>query len=262
VTLSFDEALEGLTLPLRLTTEAPCGVCSGTGARHGTTPRMCPTCGGAGQVNRNAGGFALPETCRTCRGRGLVVDDPCPACSGSGHAPSTRTVQARIPAGVRNGSKIRLRGKGAPGEHGGEAGDLLVGVKVSPHPVFGRDGDNLTVTVPISFDEAALGADISVPVPDGGPVKLRLAEGTQSGRVMRVRGRGVRRKDGTRGDLLVTVEVAVPQRLSQEAKDALTAYAAATAGTDPRADLTARATAAASRRKAAHETGPTAGDTS
>jgi molecular chaperone DnaJ len=262
VTLSFDEALEGITLPLRLTTEAPCGVCSGTGARHGTTPRMCPTCGGAGQVNRNAGGFALPETCRTCRGRGLVVDDPCPACSGSGHAPSTRTVQARIPAGVRNGSKIRLRGKGAPGEHGGEAGDLLVAVKVSPHPVFGRDGDNLTVTVPISFDEAALGADISVPVPDGGPVKLRLAEGTSSGRVMRVRGRGVRRKDGTRGDLLVTVEVAVPQRLSKEAKDALSAYAAATADSDPRADLTARAKAAASHRTAAHHTGPNAGESS
>jgi len=260
VTLSFDEALEGITLPLRLTTEAPCGVCSGTGARHGTTPRVCPACGGAGQVNRNAGGFALPETCRNCRGRGLVVDDPCPACSGSGHAPSTRTVQARIPAGVRNGSKIRLRGKGAPGEHGGEAGDLLVAVKVSPHPVFGRDGDNLSVTVPISFDEAALGADISIPVPDGGPVKLRLAEGTSSGRVMRVRGRGVRRKDGTRGDLLVTVEVAVPQRLSKDAKDALTAYAAATADTDPRADLTARATAAAAHRHPTHHTGPTAGE--
>ena len=261
VTLSFDEALEGITLPLRLTTEEPCGVCSGTGARHGTTPRVCPACAGAGQVNRNAGGFAFPETCRQCRGRGLVVDDPCPACSGSGHAPSTRTVQARIPAGVRNGSKIRLRGKGAPGEFGGEAGDLLVAVKVTPHPVFGRDGDNLTVHVPITFDEAALGADISVPVPDGGPVKLRLAEGTQSGRVMRVRGRGVRRKDGTRGDLLVTVEVVVPQRLSKEQREALSAYAAASSGQDPRADLVARAADAAARKHSAH-TGPKAGETS
>jgi molecular chaperone DnaJ len=258
VTLSFDEALEGITLPLRLTTEAPCGVCSGTGARNGTTPRVCPTCGGAGQVNRNAGGFALPETCRACHGRGLVVDDPCPTCHGSGHAPSTRTVQARIPAGVRNGAKIRLRGKGAPGEHGGESGDLLVGVKVTPHPVFGRDGDNLTVTVPITFDEAALGADVAVPVPEGGPVKVRLPEGTQSGRVMRVRGRGVRRKDGTRGDLLVTVEVAVPQKLSKEAREALTAYAAATAGHDPRADLAARAAGA----QGARHTGAKAGDPS
>ncbi len=250
VTLSFDEALDGLTLPLRLTTEAPCAACSGTGARHGTTPRVCPTCSGAGQVNRNAGGFAFPEPCRACRGRGLVVDDPCPTCAGSGRAPSTRTVQARIPAGVRNGSRIRLRGKGAPGEFGGEPGDLLVSVVVTPHPVFGRDGDNLTITVPVTFTEAALGADIAVPLPKGGTVKLRLAEGTQSGRVMRVRGKGVRRKDGTHGDLLVTVEVAVPSRLSKEAREALSAYAEATAGQDPRADLVARARSA--HAKAAH----------
>ena len=125
VTLSFDEALEGLTLPLRLTTEAPCAACSGTGARNGTTPRVCPTCGGAGQVNRNAGGFAFPETCSACHGRGLVVDDPCPTCHGSGHAPSTRTVQARIPAGVQTAADQAPR-QGCPGEHGGEPGDLLV----------------------------------------------------------------------------------------------------------------------------------------
>ena len=256
VTLSFDEALDGLTLPLRLTTDAPCTACAGTGARHGTTPRVCPACSGAGQVNRNAGGFAFPEPCRACRGRGLVVDDPCPTCSGSGRAPSTRTVQARIPAGVRNGSRIRLRGKGAPGENGGEPGDLLVAVVVTPHPVFGRDGDNLTVTVPVTFAEAALGADIAVPLPKGGTVKLRLAEGTQSGRVMRVRGKGVRRKDGTHGDLLVTVEVAVPQRLSHEAREALAAYAAATGDHDPRADLVARAQSTRARGPAAtHEGG-------
>jgi molecular chaperone DnaJ len=242
VTLSFDEALGGLTLPLRLTSEAPCSVCSGTGAMAGTAPRLCPTCQGAGQVNRNAGGFAFPEPCSQCRGRGMVVDDPCLTCHGSGHAPSTRTVQARIPAGVKNGQRIRLRGKGAPGEYGGEAGDLLVVVTVTPHPVFGRDGDNLTVDVPVTFDEAALGADIAVPVPTGGTVKVRLAEGTQNGRVLRVRGKGVRRKDGTHGDLLVTVEIAVPQRLSLGARDALKAYAEATADQDPRADLMARAT--------------------
>ena len=241
VTLSFDEALNGLALPLRLTSEAPCAVCSGTGAKAGTAPRLCPTCQGAGQVNRNAGGFALPEPCRECRGRGMVVDDPCLTCHGSGHAPSTRTVQARIPAGVKNGQRIRLRGKGAPGENGGEAGDLLVVVTVTPHPVFGRDGDNLTVAVPVTFDEAALGADIAVPVPAGGTVKVRLAEGTHNGRVLRVRGKGVRRKDGTHGDLLVTVEIAVPQRLSSDARDALKAYAAATDGLDPRAELMARA---------------------
>lgn len=241
VTLSFDEALSGLTLPLRLTSEAPCASCSGTGAKAGTAPRLCPTCQGAGQINRNAGGFAFPETCHECRGRGMVVDDPCPTCHGSGHAPSTRTVQARIPAGVKNGQKIRLRGKGVGGENGGENGDLLVVVTVTPHPLFGRDGDNLTITVPVTFAEAALGGDVAVPVPTGGTVKVRLAEGTQSGRVLRVRGKGVRRKDGTHGDLLVTVEVAVPNRLSSEARDALKAYAEATKDHDPRADLMARA---------------------
>jgi len=241
VTLSFDEALTGLTLPLRLTSEAPCAVCAGTGAKAGTTPRLCPTCQGAGQVNRNAGGFAFPEPCRECRGRGMVVDDPCPTCHGSGHAPSTRTVQARVPAGVKNGQRIRLRGKGTPGENGGEAGDLLVVVTVTPHPVFGRSGDNLTIDVPVTFDEAALGADIAVPVPNGGTVKVRLAEGTQNGRVLRVRGKGVRRKDGTNGDLLVTVQIAVPARLSSDARDALKSYADATAGQDPRAELMDRA---------------------
>ena len=243
VTLSFDEALSGVTLPLRMTSDAPCTVCSGTGARAGTTPRVCPTCQGAGQINRNQGGFAFPETCRECRGRGLVVDDPCPTCSGSGRAPSTRTVQARIPAGVKSGQKIRLRGKGTSGENGGDPGDLLIVVTVTPHPVFGREGDNLTVTVPVTFAEAALGADIAVPVPGGGTVTVRLAEGTASGRVLRVRGKGVARKDGSRGDLLVTVEVAVPQKLSSQAREALSSYAEATADHDPRADLMVRARA-------------------
>ncbi len=241
VTLSFNEALEGLTLPLRLTSDAVCSLCQGTGARNGTTPRVCPTCQGVGQVNRNQGGFSIPETCRECHGRGLVVDDPCPQCHGSGHAPSTRTVQARIPAGVRNGQKIRLRGKGIAGENGGDAGDLLVAVHVSAHPVFARDGDNLTVTVPVTFAEATLGADISVPVPSGGTVTVRLAEGTQNGRQLRVRGKGVRRKDGTVGDLLVTVDVAVPQKLTVKQKDALSAYAEASKDHDPRADLLSRA---------------------
>ena len=241
VTLGFDEALSGVTLPLRLTSDAPCAACAGSGARHGTTPRVCPTCQGVGQVNRNQGGFAFPEPCRECRGRGLVVDDPCPTCSGSGRAPSTRTVQARIPAGVKSGQKIRLRGKGTSGENGGEPGDLLIVVTVTPHPVFGRDGENLTVTVPVTFGEAALGADIAVPVPGGGTVKVRLAEGTASGRVLRVRGKGVTRKDGTKGDLLVTVEVAVPHKLSSQARDALSAFADATSDHDPRAELMSRA---------------------
>jgi molecular chaperone DnaJ len=244
VTLSFDEALAGVTLPLRLSGEGACGSCSGTGARSGTTPRVCPACAGTGQVSRNAGGFAFAEPCRQCAGRGLVVDDPCPDCSGSGRARSSRTVQARIPAGVKDGARIRLKGKGSPGENGGQHGDLFITVHVAAHPVFGRKGDNLTVEVPISIDEAALGGEMKVPVPDGTPVTLKIPAGTQTGRTFRVRGRGVARKDGSRGDLLVTVAVAVPLNLSKAAREALEAYQHATADHDPRADLHARAGAA------------------
>ena len=149
-------------------------------------------------------------------------------------------MNTRIPAGVSDGQKIRLKGKGAPGERGGPAGDLFVTVHVRPHPVFGRRGEHLTITVPVTFAEAALGGEVKVPTLNGAPVTLRLAPGTANGRTMRVRGRGAARKDGTRGDLLVTVNVVVPDKLSPEAKAALEAFAAATPG-DPRADLIAAA---------------------
>jgi molecular chaperone DnaJ len=237
VTLGFTEATDGVTVPLRLTSDAPCPVCHGTGAKAGTTPRVCPTCEGTGQTSRNAGGFAFAEPCRTCRGRGLVVDDPCPTCQGSGRGRSTRTIQARIPAGVRDGQRIRLKGKGAPGERGGPNGDLYVVVKVTPHPLFGRSEDNLTITVPVTFPEAALGAEVKVPTLGGPPVTLKIPAGTSNGRTFRVRGKGVGRRDGTRGDLLVTVEVTVPQRLDADATAALEAFRTATAGENPRAGL-------------------------
>ncbi|TAK70250.1 MAG: molecular chaperone DnaJ [Actinomycetota bacterium] len=244
VTLGFTEAIEGATVQLGLASEGPCPTCAGTGARDGSAPRVCPSCSGTGLTSRNAGGFAFSEPCQQCRGRGLVVDDPCPTCHGSGRGRSTRTVSARIPAGVRDGQRIRLKGKGVPGERGGPAGDLVVAVHVRPHPVFGRDGDNLTVTVPVTFTEAALGAKVAVPVLGGSPVTLRLSPGTANGRVLRVRGKGAPRKDGTRADLLVTVEIAVPQNLTGAAREALTAYAEATADHDPRAELLAAAVAA------------------
>ena len=146
-------------------------------------------------------------------------------------------MQVRIPAGVRDGQRIRLRGKGAPGERGGPAGDLYVTVHVQPHPVFGRFGDNLTLTVPVTFDEAALGAEVKVPTLGGAPVTVRVPPGTPNGRTFRVRGRGVRRRDGTRGDLLVTVEVVVPQQLSDSAREALRSYRDAVGAGDPRAAL-------------------------
>jgi molecular chaperone DnaJ len=241
ITLSFDDALNGVTVPLRLASEAACDSCHGTGARAGTVPRVCPTCEGTGQTTRNAGGFAFAEPCGACAGRGLIVDDPCPTCHGSGRGLSTRTVQARIPAGVKDGARIRLKGKGAPGERGGQNGDLYVVVHVTSHPVFGRKGDNLTVTVPITFTEATLGGQVAVPTPGGGTVTLKIPAGTANGRTFRVRGKGVARKDGTKGDLLASVEVKVPSDLSDEAREALQKYAEATADEDPRADLLAAA---------------------
>jgi molecular chaperone DnaJ len=240
-TLSFSDSLDGSTVSLRLAGEGPCPTCKGTGAKAGTVPRVCPNCEGTGQESRNLGSFAFSEPCRECRGRGLVVDDPCPVCSGSGRAMSTRTIQARIPAGVADGQRIKLKGKGAPGERGGPAGDLYVRVHVTPHPVFGRSGHNLTVTVPVTFPEATLGAEVKVPAHRGAPVSVRIPAGTPNGRTFRVRGKGVRRPDGTNGDLLVTVAVQVPQHLNGQARKALEDFREATAGQDPREDLLQRA---------------------
>ncbi|MEU2877989.1 MULTISPECIES: molecular chaperone DnaJ [unclassified Streptomyces] len=237
VTLSFTEAIEGATVPLRMSSQQPCKACSGTGDKNGT-PRVCPTCVGTGQVARGSGGgFSLTDPCPDCKGRGLIAEHPCEVCKGSGRAKSSRTMQVRIPAGVSDGQRIRLRGKGAPGERGGPAGDLYVVVHVGEHPVFGRKGDNLTVTVPVTFDEAALGGEVRVPTLGGPPVTLKLPAGTPNGRTMRARGKGAVRKDGSRGDLLVTVEVSVPKDVSGKARDALEAYREATAGEDPRAEL-------------------------
>ena len=240
-TLSFSDALNGTTVALPLTGEGPCPACRGTGAKAGTTPRVCPTCQGTGQSSRNLGTFAFSEPCRTCRGRGLVVDDPCQACNGSGRAMSTRTIQARIPAGVADGQRIKLKGKGATGERGGPAGDLYVRVHVRPHPVFGRSAANLTVTVPVTVPEAALGAEIKVPSHRGAPVTVRIPPGTPNGRTFRVRGKGARAKDGTFGDLLVTVEVIVPRDVTSKGRKALEELREATAGEDPREELLQRA---------------------
>ena len=237
-TIGFAEAIEGTTLPLRLSSDAPCSNCQGTGGSPGTRPHICPTCEGSGMVASSVGGaFLMNETCPECHGRQLVYDEPCPVCHGSGHGVSNRTIQARIPAGVKDGQKIRLKGKGAAGEQGGSAGDLFVVVKVRPHRLFRRKGDNLTLDVPVRFDEAALGAEITVPTLTGAPVKVRIPAGTPHGRAFRVRGRGVPRRDGTRGDLLVTAVVDVPATLSAGQREAAEAYRRASDGDDPRAAL-------------------------
>jgi molecular chaperone DnaJ len=237
VTLSFTDAVNGVTVPIQIAGTGSCPTCKGSGAKPGTGSRVCPRCTGTGMSSRNAGGFAFAEPCRECRGRGIVVDDPCPTCAGSGQALRTRTLRARIPAGVADGQLIRLKGKGQPGERGGPAGDVVVHVHVQPHPVFGRKGDNLTLTLPVTFPEAVLGTTVRVPTLDGSAVTVKIPPGTTSGRTLRVRGKGVPRRDGTRGDLLVKVEVAVPQNLTDQARDALNSYAEAQPD-DPRPHLT------------------------
>jgi molecular chaperone DnaJ len=233
--LAFEDAVHGLTTTVHLTSEAACSTCHGTGARPGTTPRTCPMCEGRGVIDDNQGFFSFSSPCPECAGRGYTIDEPCPTCRGTGIEHRPREVKVRIPAGVGDGQRIRLRGRGGPGRNGGPAGDLYVTVRVKPHPLFGRRGNDLTITVPITFPEAALGADVAVPTLDGGSVKVRIPAGTRSGRTFRVRGKGVaaRRKSG---DMLVTVEVAVPQKLSAEERRAVEALAAAN-GASPRAHL-------------------------
>lgn len=237
-TLGFADALEGVTVSLRLASDAACGTCGGSGGKPGSKPRVCPQCEGAGFVTASVGGaFSMNETCPTCRGGQLIYDEACPACHGSGRSSQARTVQARIPAGVKDGQRIRLRGKGGPGEGGGPAGDLFVSVKVTEHRLFGRKGDHLTLEVPVSFDEAALGADVKIPTMGGAPVTLKVPAGTPNGRTFRVRGKGARRADGSRGDLLATIEVQVPAVLDARATAAVEAYREATANRPMRAKL-------------------------
>jgi molecular chaperone DnaJ len=233
--LSFEDAANGVTTTVHLTSEAPCGTCHGSGAKPGTAPRNCPRCNGRGVLDDNQGLFSFSQPCDLCGGRGRVVEDPCPTCGGRGIEHRPRRVKVRIPAGVRDDQTIRLKGRGGPGRNGGPAGDLFVRVRVSDHPLFGRSGENLTITVPITFPEAALGADVTVPTLDGSNVTVRIPPGTSSGRTFRVRGRGVTTPSKT-GDLLVTVEVAVPKTLSAAQKKAVEALASAI-GESPRQHL-------------------------
>ncbi len=232
LTLDFEDAVHGITTTLYLTSDARCSTCSGSGAKPGTQPQPCGVCGGRGVVDDNQGLFSFSTPCRNCQGRGTVIPDPCPTCQGSGVERRPREVKARIPAGVSDGQTIRLAGRGAPGRNGGPAGDLLVEVSVKPHPRFGRAGRNLTVTVPVTFAEAALGGDIDVPTLDGAAVTLRLKPGTQSGSRHRVKGKGIqtptKREGAAAGDLIVTVEVEVPRSLTDEQRAAIEQLAAAT----------------------------------
>lgn len=222
--LNFTDAVAGITTTLHIVSDAVCNTCAGSGAEPGTLPTSCPVCAGRGVVEDDQGFFATSRPCPNCGGRGAIIEHPCKTCRGSGVERRPRDVKVRIPAGVGEGQRIRLKGRGDPGRNGGPPGDLLVTCRVAPHEVFRMDGTNLRLTLPVTFAEAALGAVVEVPTIDGGSVKLKVPAGTRNGRTFRVKGRGVPAKKGS-GDLLVTVEVAVPSRLSDEERRAVEALA-------------------------------------
>ena len=236
-TLTFKEAALGTSKTITITSSAPCTNCHGSGAKPGTSPRVCPTCNGAGVVSRNQGAFGFSEPCSDCRGTGSKIDDPCPVCEGDGATVRTRPITVRIPPGVSDGGRIRLAGQGEAGLRGAPSGDLYVSVHVSPDRTFTRSGDDVKVTLPVTFSELVLGTTVSVPTLDGS-VGLKIPPNTVDGRTLRVRGRGVAKRAGGAGDLLVTVKVAVPPKLDDAAIEALGKYAAAekASGFDPRAN--------------------------
>jgi molecular chaperone DnaJ len=219
VRVSFEQAMEGANVPVRIRGASRCTTCGGSGAEPGTSPVTCPQCGGAGQVSVNQGLFQMAQTCPRCSGSGQIVEHPCHTCRGAGFEQATREFQVKIPAGVRDGARIKLTGRGEAPRAGGQPGDLYVVVRVQPHRVFGRKGNDLTVELPVTYPEAALGSNVQVPTLNG-PVTLKVPSGTPSGKTFRVRGKGVPARNGP-GDLLVTVKVDVPKKLNREQKDLL-----------------------------------------
>jgi molecular chaperone DnaJ len=217
LTIGFEDAAFGVTTEVVVEGPAACSKCGGSGAEPGTTVTTCPTCGGRGVVAQNQGFFSFSQPCPQCGGSGRLIEQRCSQCRGTGSETRRRNVKLKVPAGVKDGSTLRLRGKGAPGSAGGPAGDLLVKVRVATSRTFGRKGNDLTLKVPITYSEAALGTKIDVPTLNGG-VKVRIPAGTPSGKTFRVRGKGIDPERGRPGDLLVTVEVAVPKKVSKEEK--------------------------------------------
>lgn len=234
--LGFEDAVRGITTSVRVDGDTACSRCRGSGAEPGTAVDVCPTCGGSGTVAANQGVFSFSNPCPQCRGAGHIIPNPCTQCSGTGRERRSRTIKVKIPAGVKDGSTIRIKGKGAPGRNGGPPGDLLVRLRVGRHPIFGRRDDHLTLVLPITFTEAALGAKVEVPTLDG-PVTLKIPAGTRSGRTFRVRKHGVPSAKGKPGDLLVTVEITVPGKLSRSARKVLEEFRDTYETEDPRAHL-------------------------
>ncbi len=229
--ITFEEAAFGCEKSFEFTRDELCDTCHGSGAKPGTQPKTCPTCKGTGQVRVSGGFMVTVRTCSTCGGTGKIVQDKCTACGGSGKVRRRRTATVKVPAGIDNGQTIVMNGQGEPGVNGGPAGDLYIQVSVKPHKLFRREGTNLYLEMPISFTQAALGADIDVPTLGGGKTTFHIPEGTQNDTEFRIKGQGVQQLRSTyRGDLVLKVRVEVPRRLNEKQKDLLRQFEQQTSG--------------------------------
>jgi len=225
IRLTFEDALKGLATRINVSRDESCPVCFGSGAKPGTSPKICPECQGRGVVAQNEGFFSLSRACSRCLGKGTIIESACPNCKGGGKSPKIQKITVKIPPGVKDGSKIRFKGKGGLGSNGGPPGDLYIITQVAPHSVFKRDGNDILLDLPITFTEAALGANVKVPTLDGA-VSLKMPAGTQEGKSFRLRGKGTPSPaGGGRGDMLIKVRIAVPNKLNAKEKEALGKFA-------------------------------------
>lgn len=220
IAITLEDAVRGAETKIQIPSLVMCSECSGSGSRKGSKPTTCRTCGGAGQIRMQQGIFSFQQVCHVCRGEGQIISDPCPKCRGQGRIQETKTLSVKIPAGIDTGDRIRLAGEGEAGMHGAPAGDLYIEVNIKPHAIFKRDANDLHCAIPISFIMAALGGEIEIPTLDG-KVALKIPEETQSGKVFRLRGKGIKGLRGGLGDLFCTVMVETPIRLNNEQKELL-----------------------------------------
>jgi molecular chaperone DnaJ len=220
VNVSFEDSLRGIETKIPVEVETACRDCGGSGAKPGTSPKVCPECRGRGVISESQGLFALSQPCPRCRGNGTVIEDPCPRCHGSGRERRTKRYSVKVPAGVKDGTRIRLRGKGEAGVAGGPAGDLFVVTRVAESPIYKRRGSDLEVEVPVSLADAALGTEVEVPTPEGA-VSLKVPAGSEHGKLLRIKGRGAPKLKGGKGDVLARLKLEVPKKLNKKQRELL-----------------------------------------